>query len=306
MANKDYYEKDYYKILGVPKNEQQSNIKKHYRKLARELHPDKTKGDKKLEDRFKAVSEAYEILGDENKRKEYDSIQQQIKTGNIHFGDKGTQSGYQYKDFSDVFSNNDTDDIFSLLFGATSKRRGVDLQTSIDISFKDSIIGTEITVKLSEKNSKDENVKIKIPVGIKNGSKIKVKDKGGISNNARGDLYITVNVKPHPIYSRVENDIHITLPITFTEAALGADIYVPTIDSGDIKIRVTPINSSGRVLRIRNRGVKDKFSQGDLIVTLVTVSPDKLNSKAKKALEDYSKAIADFNPRLNLFKDSKL
>ena len=306
MANKDFYEKDYYQILGVSKNDSQSEIKKHYRKLARELHPDKTKGDKKLEEKFKAISEAYEILGDDKKRKEYDDIQQQIKNGNIPFGSNSTQHSYQNTNYSDLFSNNDTDDIFSLLFGTNAKRKGVDLQTSIDISFKDSIIGTEVTIKLSEKNSKDESVKIKIPTGVKNGSKIKVKGKGGNSSNGRGDLYILVNVTPHPIYSRVENNIHMTLPITFTEAALGADIYIPTIDSGDIKVRVNPINSSGKVLRIRNRGVRDKFSQGDLIITLVIVSPEKLDLKAKKALEYFSKATASFNPRLRLFKDSKL
>ena len=306
MANKDFYEKDYYQILGVSKNEPQSEIKKHYRKLARELHPDKTKGDKKLEEKFKSISEAYEILGDDKKRKEYDDIQQQIKNGNIPFGSKSTQHSYQNTNYSDLFSNNDTDDIFSLLFGTNAKRKGVDLQTSIDISFKDSILGTEVTIKLSEKNSKDESVKIKIPSGVKNGSKIKVKEKGGNSSNGRGDLYILVNVTPHSIYSRVDNNIHMTLPITFAEAALGADIYVPTIDSGEIKVRVNPINSSGKVLRIRNRGVRDKVSQGDLIITLVIVSPEKLDLKAKKALEDYSKATDSFNPRLQLFKDSKL
>jgi molecular chaperone DnaJ len=306
MANKDFYEKDYYKILGVSKNETQSEIKKHYRKLARELHPDKTKGDKKLEEKFKAISEAYEILGDDKKRKEYDDTQQQIKNGNIPFGFKTNQQSYQNKDFSDLFSNNDTDDIFSILFGTNAKRKGIDLQTSIDISFKDSILGTEVTIKLSEKNSKDEEVKIKIPTGVKNGSRIKVKEKGGNNNNGRGDLYILVNVAPHPVYSRVDNNIHMTLPITFAEAALGADIYIPTIDSGEIKVRVNPINSSGKVLRIRNRGVRDKFSQGDLIITLLIVAPEKLDHKAKKALEDYSKATADFNPRLQLFKDSKL
>jgi molecular chaperone DnaJ len=306
MVNKNYYEKDYYQILGVSKGADSAAIKKQYRKLARELHPDKTKGDKKLEDRFKAVSEAYEILGDDKKRREYDIFKEQNNSGNNPYGFQGKPENYQGKDFSDLFSFNDNEDLFATLFGFNSKHKGVDLQSTMDIGFKESILGTEIDIKLPEVKSKNESIKIRVPAGIKNGAKIKIKDKGAIGNNGRGDLYITINVLPHPIFTRVDNNIHLTLPITFTEAVLGADITIPTIYNESVKLRIKPLTSSGITLRIRNRGVKEGYSQGDLLVTISIVFPKKLSEEAKNSLKDYARATLDFNPRADLFNNSKI
>ena len=305
MSNKNYYEKDYYKILGVSKNDQQADIKKQYRKLARELHPDKTKGDKKLEDKFKAVSEAYEILGDDKKRREYDTFKEQISSGNNPYGFQGKQN-YQGKDFSDLFSFDNNEDLFATLFGFNSKHKGVDLQSSIDIGFRESILGTEINIKLPEGSSKNESIKIRVPAGIKNGAKIKIKDKGAMGSNGRGDLFITINVLPHPIFTRIENNIHLTLPITFTEAVLGADVTIPTIDNDSVKLRIKPQTSSGTILRIKNRGVKEGYHQGDLMVAISIVFPKKMSEPAKKTLKDYAKATIEFNPRAELFNNSKL
>ena len=151
MAAKDLYEKDYYQILGVAGNADAAAIKKQYRKLARELHPDKTKGDKKLEDRFKAVSEAYDILSDSKKRREYDDARQAFKSGRVPPGFNGGGQGFNGGDFSDLFGP--SGDIFSTLFGGARQRHGADLQTEAAISFKDSIYGTELNLRLSPSGS---------------------------------------------------------------------------------------------------------------------------------------------------------
>ena len=142
MAAKDLYEKDYYQILGVSKGADSAAIKKQYRKLARELHPDKTKGDKKLEDRFKAVSEAYDILSDDKKRREYDEVREAVKSGRVPPGFNGGGQGFNGGDFSDLFGPGG--DIFSTLFGGARQRHGADLQTEASIGFKESIYGTEL------------------------------------------------------------------------------------------------------------------------------------------------------------------
>ena len=182
MAAKDIFEKDYYQVLGVSKTADSAAIKKQYRKLARELHPDKTKGDKKLEDRFKAVSEAYDVLGDDKKRAEYDQARAAFASGRIPPGFGVNQSGgfsgsFNGADFSDLFGSDQ--DIFSTIFGGGSRsRRGSDLQTQTTISFKDSIKGTELNLNLRPQNSAPINVTTRVPAGIKDGSKIKLKGRG--------------------------------------------------------------------------------------------------------------------------------
>lgn len=304
MAAKDLYEKDYYQILGVANNADAAAIKKQYRKLARELHPDKTKGDKKLEDRFKAVSEAYDILSDSKKRREYDDARQAFKSGRVPPGFNGGGQGFNGGDFSDLFGP--SGDIFSTLFGGARQRHGADLQTEASISFKDSIYGTELNLRLSPSGSAPTSITTRVPAGIKDGAKIKIKGRGAPGAAGPGDLYVLVHVTPHPIFSRKDENIHLTLPITFSEAALGADISIPTLDGDEVTVRIAPGTPSGRTLRVKGRGVKKGSSVGDLMITLDVRIPQRVDGEAKRAIKEFANATKDFNPRAELFTKAKL
>jgi len=283
MAAKDLYEKDYYQILGVAKNSDSAAIKKQYRKLARELHPDKTKGDKKLEDRFKAVSEAYDILSDDKKRREYDEAREAFTSGRIPPGYAAGGAKFNAGDFGDLFGP------------------GGDI-----ITFKDSIYGTELNLRLSPQGSAPTNITTRVPAGIKDGAKIKIKGRGAPGAAGPGDLYVIVHVTPHPVFSRKDENIHLTLPITFAEATLGADISVPTLDGDEVTVRIAPGTPSGRTLRVKGRGVKKGATSGDLMITLDVRVPQRVDGAARKAVEEFAKATADFNPRAELFTKAKL
>jgi molecular chaperone DnaJ len=297
VAAKDLYEKDYYQILGVTKSADGAAIKKQYRKLARELHPDKTKGDKKLEDRFKAVSEAYDILSDDKKRREYDDAREAFKSGRIPPNMQGGQ-GFNGGDFTDMFGPGG--DIFSSLFGGARQRHGADLQTEASILFKDAVYGTELNLRLQPQGSAAMNITTRVPAGIKDGAKIKIKGRGAPGAAGPGDLYVTVHVTPHPIFSRKDENIHLTLPITFAEAALGADIKVPTLDGDEVTVRIAPGTPSGRTLRVKGRGVKKGSQAGDLMITIDVRVPQRVEGAAKKAIEEFADATKDFDPRADL------
>jgi molecular chaperone DnaJ len=297
MAAKDLYEKDYYQILGVTKSADVTAIKKQYRKLARELHPDKTKGDKKLEDRFKAVSEAYDILSDDKKRREYDDAREAYKSGRINPNMQGGQS-FNSGDFTDMFGPGA--DIFSTLFGGARQRHGADLQTEASILFKDSIYGTELNLRLQPQGSTAMNITTRVPAGIKDGAKIKIKGRGAPGAAGPGDLYVTVHVTPHPIFSRKDENIHLSLPVTFAEAALGADIKVPTLAGDEVTVRIAPGTPSGRTLRVKGRGVKKGSTTGDLMITIDVRVPQRVDGAAKKAIEEFAQATKEFDPRAEL------
>jgi molecular chaperone DnaJ len=302
VAAKDLYEKDYYQILGVTKSADGAAIKKQYRKLARELHPDKTKGDKKLEDRFKAVSEAYDILSDDKKRREYDDAREAFKSGRVPPNMQGGQ-GFNGGDFTDMFGPGG--DIFSTLFGGARQRHGADLQTETSILFKDAIYGTELNLRLQPQGSAAMNITTRVPAGIKDGAKIKIKGRGAPGAAGPGDLYVTVHVTPHPIFSRKDENIHLTLPVTFAEAALGADIKVPTLEGDEVTVRIAPGTPSGRTLRVKGRGVKKGSTAGNLMITIDVRVPQRVEGAAKKAIEDFAKATADFDPRSELNTKAK-
>ena len=301
MAAKDLYEKDLYLILGVKKSDDAAAVKKQYRKLARELHPDKTKGDKKLEEKFKSVSEAYEVLSDDKKRAEYDEMREAFKGGRIPQGGPNFGGGFQGADFSDLFGGGGSQDIFGTIFGAGhGPRRGQDLAATTTISFRDSIFGTELDLKLAPQGGKANSVTTRIPGGINDGAKIKLKGRGGSGPAGPGDLFVTVNVVKHPVFSRNELNLLMSLPVTFTEAALGADIKVPTIDGDEVTVRIAPGTPSGRTLRVKSRGVKTARGTGDLLITVEVQVPQRVDGKAKEALEAFAKATEEFNPRIDL------
>jgi molecular chaperone DnaJ len=291
MAAKDLYEKDYYAILGVDKKADGATIKKKYRQLARELHPDKTKGDKKLEDRFKEVSEAYDILSDDKKRAEYDQAREMFKSGAFR------QGANQFSgDFSDLF--NGGGDIFSQIFGGRrGPRKGADVQASITISFRDSIFGKEVDIK--------PNLTVRIPAGINDGGKVRVKGRGEPGEAGPGDLYVIVNVVPHPVFSRKGENIHLTVPVTFTEAALGADIPVPTLEGDEVKLRIAPGTANGKTFRVKGRGVKKGVNAGDLMVSIEVQVPQRVDGSAKKALEDFATATKSDDVRSDFLQRSR-
>ncbi|MEN9516957.1 MAG: hypothetical protein RLZZ159_823 [Actinomycetota bacterium] len=300
MAAKDLYEKDYYAILGVDKKADAATIKKTYRSLARELHPDKTKGDKKLEDRFKEVSEAYEILSDDKKRAEYDQAREMFKSGAFHGGGGQQFSG----DFSDLFGNGG--DIFSSLFGGRrGPRKGQDIQTEVSISFRDALFGKEVDLRLSGQGNAAHTITVRIPAGVSDGAKVRVKGRGAPGEAGPGDLYVLVNVIPHPIFTRKGENLHINVPVSFVEAALGADISLPTIEGDEVKVRINPGTQNGKTLRIKGRGVKKGVNAGDLMATIEVQVPQRVDGKAKKALEDFAEASKSEDLRSDFMQRAK-
>ena len=299
MAAKDLYEKDYYAVLGVDKKADAATIKKTYRALARELHPDKTKGDKKLEDRFKEVSEAYEILSDDKKRAEYDQAREMFQSGAFRSG------GQQFSgDFSDLFGNGG--DIFSQLFGGRrGPRKGQDIQTEVSISLRDALFGKEVDLRLAGQGNAPHTITVRIPAGVNDGAKVRVKGRGAPGEAGPGDLYVLVNVIPHPVFSRKGENLHLTIPVSFAEAALGADISVPTIEGDEVKVRIAPGTQNGKTLRVKGRGVKKGINAGDLLATIEVQVPQRVDGKAKKALEDFADATKNEDLRSDFMQRAR-
>ncbi len=292
MAAKDLYEKDFYKILGVGKNATNDEIKKKYRSLARELHPDKTKGDLAMEEKFKAVSEAYDILSDSKKRAEYDEARSLFERG----GFRAPQGGQNFQggDFSDIFGGGNPQDIFSNLFGGGARRgprKGQDLQTESSITFKEAAFGTTLELRLSTDGGPSQNITARVPAGVNDGAKIRVKGKGAPGEAGPGDLFILLHVKPHTVFSRKGENILLNLPVTFVEATLGADIKVPTLSGEDVTVRIAPGTPNGRTLRVKGRGVTKGSTTGDLLVTIDVQVPQKVEGKALDALKKFAEAI---------------
>jgi molecular chaperone DnaJ len=149
------------------------------------------------------------------------------------------------------------------------------------------------------------NITTRVPAGIKDGAKIKIKGRGAPGAAGPGDLYVTVHVTPHPIFSRKDENIHLTLPVTFAEAALGADIKVPTLEGDEVTVRIAPGTPSGRTLRVKGRGVKKGSTAGDLMITIDVRVPQRVEGAAKKAIEDFANATTDFDPRSELNSKAK-
>lgn len=295
-------EKDYYEILGVKKTATESEIKKSYRDLAKKFHPDKNKGNKEAENRFKEISEAYAVLSDKEKRAQYDRLGaeafgpgganpfagfdfSQFMGGGGGGGGRGrrtrrTSSGGGAMDFTDIFGD---------LFGGGGGGGGFaqqepqEMQADLTIDFRDAILGSTMSLQVS-----GDSMKVKIPEGIGNGQKIRVK-RGGTP------LQITVHVRPHPFFERRGDDIHIDLPITAGEAIRGAEVEVPTIH-GQSRIRVPAGTQSGRTMRLTGKGVKRKDGAGDQYCRIQIFVPPAPPDEAVDAIE----AAYPENPRVNL------
>ena len=306
MAAKDLYEKDFYKVLGVDKKAPAEEIKKRYRSLARDLHPDKTKGDAAKEEQFKAVSEAYEILSDTKKRAEYDEARSLFERGGFRAPQGG---GFQGGDFGDIFGGGNPQDIFANLFGGGGRRgprKGQDLQTEATITFRESVFGTTLDLRLGTDRGQTQNISARVPIGVHDGAKIRVKGKGAPGEAGPGDLFIQLHVKPHPIFGRKGENLTIALPVTFTEAALGADIKVPTLSGEDVTVRIAPGTPSGRTLRVKGRGVTKGSTTGDLLVTVEVQVPQRVDGKALEALQKFAEETAGEDVRSDFANKAKI
>lgn len=291
-------EKDYYEILGVKKNATEAELKKAYRDLAKKYHPDKNKGNKDAENRFKEISEAYAVLSDSDKRAQYDRL------GREAFGPGGANpfAGFDFSEFMGGGGGGrtrrtttrrggsttiDFTDVFGDLFGGGGRGgfepEPQEMQAEVTIDFRDAIQGTTLAL-----NVNGEQMKVKIPDGIADGQKLRVK---------RGNqpMQLTVRVRPHPFFERRGDDIHIELPITVGEAIRGAEVEVPTIH-GPSRIRVPAGTQAGRTMRLSGKGVKKKNGAGDQYCRIQVVVPPEAPAEAVEAIEGAYKE----SPRANL------
>ena len=303
MASQDWFEKDFYKVMGVSKDVTEAELKKKYRKLAREFHPDLHPGDAKAEARFKEINEAYDVLNDKSKRAEYDQVRAMGGGPRFTGGAGGQGAGFNGggAGFEDVFANLFGGGGFGGGFGGP--QRGADLTTETTLAFIDSIHGTSIKLGLNGKE-----VTVNIPAGVSDGQKIKLRGKGQPSPNGgpAGDLIIDVHVKPHPVFSRDGNNIRVTVPVTFHEAVVGATIQVPTLGGEPVKLKVAPGTPNGRVLRVKGRGVQGAKAVGDLLAMVEIAVPAHVSDKAKQALAEFDALLPQEDPREDLLNKAGL
>jgi len=387
VSTRDYLEKDYYKVLGVPKTATADEIKKSYRKLARKYHPDANKGDAKSEERFKEISEAYNVLSDAKERKEYDDARSLFGGGfrSPGAGGAGGAGGFPF-DLSDLFGGTDTagsrgrvGDLFGGVFGGggrttqqTRPRRGADVETEATLSFNDAIDGATVSLRLTGEGAcptchgtgaksgtvprvcptcqgtgqssrnlgsfafsepckecrgrglvvddpcpecsgsgramSTRTIQARIPAGVADGQRIRLKGKGapGERGGPAGDLYVRVHVSTHPIFGRSGDNLTVTVPVTFAEAALGAEIKVPTLHGAPVSIRIPAGTPSGRTFRAPGKGARRKDgTNGALLVTVAVQVPQKLTGAAKQALEGFRDATAGEDPRDDLLRRAR-
>lgn len=329
MASQDWFDKDFYSMLGIAKDVSDADLKKTYRKLARKYHPDSNQGDATAEAKFKEISEAYSVLSDPEQRKEYDQIRA------MGSGARFTAGGQGAGGFEDVFSMfgqgrgaryqnaEDFDDIFAMFnqqeggrfgtgrFGQPSggyrgfggPTRGADVTARTTIDFITATKGETITLQGED----GKPFKVKIPAGVSDGQKIRLRGRGRPSSDGGepGDIVVQVAVRPHPVFTRDGLNLRVTVPVTFTEAALGATIEVPTLGGDPVKLRVAPGTPSGRVLRVKGRGVQTQKGTGDLLAEVQVAVPSHLDDAAREALQRFHDLEPKDNPRAELMTKAR-
>jgi curved DNA-binding protein len=301
--------KDYYKILGVDKKASQADIKKAYRKLAVQYHPDKNPGNKEAEEKFKLINEAQEVLGDPEKRKKYDELGEnwnrfQTQDYDPGFGQSG-QGGTHYQgDFNEFFGSGNGQgfsDFFEAFFGGGSGRRsgqqarhfkGHDYESEMEITLEEAYSGSSRIIQVH-----NEKLRITVKPGAYDGQLLRIKGKGGTgsSEQHRGDLYVRIRLKPHPAFHRQGDDLHATQSIDLYTAVLGDDILVKTI-SGNVKVKIPPATQNGKTIRIKGKGMPVNGTTntfGDLYLQLRVLIPEKLSKEEKQAFEQLRKWQAE-------------
>jgi curved DNA-binding protein len=319
---------DYYKVLGVPRDASDSDIKSAYRKAARKYHPDVNK-DPDASEKFSQATEAYEVLSDPEKRKVYDrfghaGLQGQPAGGPAQRGggpSRGPEGGGFRVDFGDIFSGGGSpfmgmglEEILDALRGGggggrrrtrphrpRAAPRGDDIEHPVTLEFMEAVRGTNQTLRLqttdAEGNVRNETLTVKIPPGVKEGARIRLRGKGRPGPGGAGDLYIIARIRPHEYFRREGNDIYLELPIGIDEAALGAKVDVPTLD-GTTTMKIPPGTRSGTRLRLRGRGVAgaNGSTAGDQYVQIKIVPPKELTGEAREMLESFRQS-QPFDPR---------
>jgi molecular chaperone DnaJ len=359
--NRDWVEKDFYQVLGVPPTAGEDEIKRAYRRLAQENHPDAKPDDSKAEERFKQISEAYGVLSNAEKRKEYDEVRRLVAAGGFGGFGPGGAGGFggqrvRVEDLNDILGGfGGLGDVFGAGRGRNrGPRRGSDLPAELHLSFEDAVHGATTTVSVrgeatcsvcsgsgaepgtkvttcptcrgagtvaqnqgffsftspcpqcrgngrivetpcstcrgSGRTLRTRNIKVKVPAGVKDSSTILLRGKGapGINGGPAGDLLVTVHVAKHPVFGRSGDDLTVSVPVSFSEAALGTKVEVPTLD-GPVTLRVPSGTPGGKVFRVRGKGVQpERGKGGDLLVRIEVVVPTKLSRDEKKLLEQLS------------------
>ncbi len=323
--------KDYYQVLGVAKNASEKEIKQAFRKLARKHHPDVNPGDRGAEQKFKEINEAHEVLSDPEKRRKYDQLGANWKqyeqyargpspggAGGFRVDFEGAGGAGGFSDFFRTFFGGGID--LEDLFGQATSARGFrgrgrersgrgfgrpsdggrDVTAVVEVSLEDAYRGSTRRISL-EGGPSGESFEVRIPAGVKEGSKVRVPGKGepGLGGSA-GDLYLDVKIQPHPLYRREGDDLYVDVPVTFAEAALGAEIEVPTL-SGRARIRVPAGSQTGRMMRLKGKGMPRPKSgdSGDLFAKLVVVVPKELKPRELELVKELQTLRSD-NPRAHL------
>lgn len=357
MASQDWFEKDFYAVLGVAADVDAKELKKAYRKLARTHHPDSKPGDSAAEKRFKEIGEAYAVLSDPEQRKQYDAIRA-MRSGGPRFtaggpGGAGGQAG-----FEDIFSNlfgqggaqgdprfrqqtygqggfghggtgapggtrqdgPDLDDLLSMFGqggfggapggagrggfgGAQSTRKGQDLHATATMSFRQAVMGDTVRVN----GVGGAPVTTRIPAGVKDGATIRLRGKGETSpiGGPAGDILLKISVKPHDLFGRDGDNLTVDLPVTFAEAALGATVPVPTLDGTGVRVKIAPGTPSGRVLRVKGRGVPKKDGPGDLLAKVQVAVPQRLSDEAREAVAVLQRHDGGEDVRADAFRKAR-
>jgi molecular chaperone DnaJ len=371
-VRREWFEKDYYKVLGVAKNASAAEIKKAYRKLAQQHHPDANPGNTQAEDRFKEISAAYDVLGDQDKRKQYDQVRDMAASGfgsgGFSGGGGGSGSGFpggvRFEDLGDL------GDLFGGLFGGGRRgggarpARGADLETSVTVSFDDAMTGTTKPVRISGpapcetchgsgaapgtspttcprcggsgavavnqglfqmsqpcpvchgsgrvvqtpcptcggtgSRRRTRSFQVKVPAGVQDGARIRLSGRGepGPAGAQPGDLYVQVRVQPHAFFGRSGHDLTLELPVTYAEAALGADVRVPTLN-GPVTMKVPAGTPNGKTFRLKGKGAPRRGGHGDLLVTTRIEVPRKLSKPEKELLKQLQQTEKE-SPRRRL------
>ena len=315
---------DYYKILGVSREASADEIRKAYRKLARENHPDRKPGDKQAAETFKQVQQAYDVLGDQEKREQYDrygaAFENMGRGGGPQGGGRYTQSGGSGPvDLESLFGQGgfggggfDFSDLFGGGGGGTGGRRsrtqsrtapGQDLKTDMTVPFHLAALGGNYDITI-DKGAGPERLEIKIPAGLKDGATIRLAGQGHPSSmgGPAGDLLITIKVAPHPWFKRDGNNLLVDIPVTIAEATLGAKVDVPTLDEGIVVLSIPPGTSSGARLRLKGKGVFDKATggRGDQFAVVKIVVPKQIDENAKELLRQFDQATP-MSPRTGMW-----
>ncbi|MGJ7442539.1 DnaJ C-terminal domain-containing protein [Aquipuribacter sp. MA13-6] len=335
MTGQDWLEKDFYAVLGVPKGADEAAIKKAYRSLARKHHPDANAGDPASERRFKEVGEAYSVLSDPEKRQQYDAVRA-MRSGARFTAGAGTPGGGG-AGFEDLFGgmfgagagrgapsagraragsrrsregSAEFDDLLADLLGqqggggfsgapTRGPEKGRDLAATARISLAQALNGAEVDVQVLDPQAGARSVHARLPGGVRDAQKVRVRGKGARGSAGPGDLLVTVRVEPDEVFAWDGTSLKVTVPVTFAEAALGGTVAVPTLE-GVARLKVPAGTPSGRTFRLKGRGPTVKGVATDVLATVTVVVPQKLSSSARAALEALQAAEGDADPRAGL------